>query len=151
MASFKFELSKMGPEWFDMILCPACNHVVKAINDMVVDQESLVCPICGKEFDFDRNVTEVFPRLRIQPVPRSMIDYTLSREGGITMSGAADKRIFMYALMAWENVVDSQGKSIKLTSRLKESLFDESILGIANFVLLKVQKLQTAKGEQEKN
>ncbi len=151
MSSVRFKLPNIGPKWYSLILCPECNFVVKSTDDMKDSTEELTCPDCGKVFTFEFNSKEDYPKIKVQSVPKSMMNYTLSPEGGFIMRGTDQMKAFTYALMNWQNFVDDQDKPINLTSKLKEQIFQEGAWGLPSFVTMKSQFQQTKKDEQEKN
>lgn len=149
--SIRFKLPEIGPRWYSLVLCPECFYIVKSTDDTKNNSEELICPDCGKIFTFEFNTQEPLPRIRIQSVPQNMMNYTFSRDGGITFSGNDQMKSFLYALMAWENFVDDKDKPVKLDANLKEQIFKQSAWGIPGFVLAKSQFLQKSKDAQEKN
>ncbi len=146
-----FKLPEIGPKWYSLILCPECNTIVKSTDDIGKGSEELTCPECGKIFVFEYNSQESYPKVKIQPVPQSMLNFTLSRDGGFTVMGSDNLRSFLYAFMAWENFVDDKDRPIKLDAKLKEQIFQQSAWDIPSFVQLKSQFLQKKKDDQEKN
>jgi len=152
-----FKLPEIGPAWYSLILCPKCNTVIKSTDDMKNDSgesvysEELICPVCGEAFTFILNEQEEYPRIQVRPVPQSMMNYTLGRDGGFGISGNDRLRSFLYAFMAWKNFVDSKGQPVKLTEKLKEEIFQKSGWEIPSFVQIKSQFLQNKKVDQEKN
>lgn len=149
--SICFKLPEIGPKWYSLILCPECHTVVKSTEDSKGDPEELTCPDCGKIFSFEFDSQEEYPKVKIRPVPQRMMNLTLSRDGGFTIPGLDNLKLFIYAFMAWENFVDEKGAPVKLTEKIKEQIFDQSGWGLPSFVQLKSQFLQKKKDDQEKN
>lgn len=146
-----FKLPEIGPRWYSLILCPECNTVIKSTNDLKGETEELTCPDCGKVFTFELNAQEEYPKVKIRPVPQRMMNIVISRDGGFTIPGNDNLRLFLYAFMSWENFVDDKDMPVKLSEGIKEQIFDQSGWRLPSFVQLKSQFLQKKKDEQEKN
>ena len=146
-----FKLPEIGPKWYSLILCPECHTVIKSTDDTTGDSEELTCPDCGKVFTFEFDSKEPYPKVKVQPVPQSMMNFTLSRDGGLTVMGSDNLRSFVYAFMSWENFVDEKDRPIKLDVKIKTQIFEQSYLGLPSFIQAKSQFLQKKKDNQEKN
>lgn len=89
-------------------------------------------------------------RLKIRPYAIGQGDIVF-RDGEVVQSGRDRWKMFDYSLVAWEGVVDANGKELKLSDKVKQTVFDYSLGEIPTFVIIKNGELLRERQEQEKN
>lgn len=114
-----------------------------------------------QDIKFPKDAKEGEPQviLTIRPYPMSKSTSRFRKVEGsddleIVLSGAETKRIYMYCLMKWKDLVDKNGKEVKYSEENKERIFDyENIFqtGIPAFVIAKSKALEQVKEDAEKN
>lgn len=107
----------------------------------------------GKWFDFGES------RLKIRPYPLSRTDVAF-KDGAMVFSGDASLEMFIYCLTEWEQVVDADGKPLKLTADVKKKIYDfglgsitedEKVETLSGFVLKKARSMTEEIGAETKN
>lgn len=88
--------------------------------------------------------------LLIRPYPAESATMTINQEG-VLISGKQQKKIFLYCLTGWENVVDANEQPLECTTAVKETIFKHRLGGIVDFVIGKSYEFQNKKKDQEKN
>lgn len=147
--SFVFELPEMGPKWFDLITCPKCQYAVMFKDDF--EKGPLTCPDCGETFNFIPEKEKEFPGVQIKPMDNSFMNIHISGDGGQSILGKDQKRIFINVFVGWRNVEDKTGKTIPLTDSLKDQIFRTVAFGLPALIINQSMKLARGKEETEKN
>ena len=106
-------------------------------------------------YDFETGLpvkepSEDKPYLQIRPYPLSRSNAVFS-EKGIVLRGEDQCEVFKYCLVGWKNVVDANGKPLKLTDDVKQKIYDFNLQGIASFVGRIARIVEVRKEQEEKN
>lgn len=99
----------------------------------------------AQEYDFKDGA-----KLMIRPYPRSKSNLIV-KDKGIALTGEDQCKIFKYCLVSWSDVIDANGKELKLTDDVKQHIFDFGVDGIPEFVLEKAKVFERKKEDEEKN
>lgn len=108
----------------------------------------------GEWFDFGES------RLEIRPYPMSRQDVSI-KDGAMVFTGVKAQDMFVYCLTGWENVKGNDDQPIKLTTDIKQKIYDFRLGKIKNekgeevclsdFVLMKAREKTAGLEADQKN
>ena len=89
--------------------------------------------------------------LEIEPYPREDMNFTITPDGNILISGKEQKKVFMRSLKNARGLTDASDQELKLTPEIKAQIFDFQMMGIPAFVINYSLGFTAQKDASEKN
>jgi len=89
--------------------------------------------------------------LEIEPYPQEEMNFIITPESNILISGKEQKKVFMRSLKRARYLTDADDNPLQLTEEIKEKIFAFQMSGIPAFVISKSFDFNRKKEEAEKN